>query len=280
MVKQDTKKNYLHTMNVLIVGGGNMGRSFAQSFLNAKILTHKQLTIIEKDAAQIAELNRIKLGQVYNEFGDFITEKNLIIIAVKPQDAPAIYPKLSPFITEKHIILTIMAGVSIATLEEHLQTKKVVRAMPNLPCQIGMGVTGFMVSEKISQHDVDFIRKLLETTGGTIQVYDEDKLNAITAISGSGPAYVFYFMDAMINKSMEMGFSHTEASKIVEQTFLGAVELYKVNNLSCKEWIEKVASKGGTTEAAIRQFNQQAVAENIELGLEKALLRSRELSKN
>ncbi len=276
----DTKKNYLHTMNVLIVGGGNMGRSFAQSFLNAKILTHKQLTIIEKDAAQIAELNRIKLGQVYNEFGDFITEKDLIIIAVKPQDAYAIYPKLSPFITEKHIILTIMAGVSIATLEEHLQTKKVVRAMPNLPCQIGMGVTGFMVSEKISQHDVDFIRKLLETTGGTIQVYDEDKLNAITAISGSGPAYVFYFMDAMINKSMEMGFSHTEASKIVEQTFLGAVELYKVNNLSCKEWIEKVASKGGTTEAAIRQFNQQAVSENIELGLEKALLRSRELSKN
>ena len=276
----DTKKNYLHTMNVLIVGGGNMGRSFAQSFLNAKILTHKQLTIIEKDAAQIAELNRIKLGQVYNEFGDFITEKDLIIIAVKPQDAHAIYPKLSPFINEKHIILTIMAGVSIATLEEHLQTKKVVRAMPNLPCQIGMGVTGFMVSEKISQHDVDFIRKLLETTGGTIQVYDEDKLNAITAISGSGPAYVFYFMDAMINKSMEMGFSHTEASKIVEQTFLGAVELYKVNNLSCKEWIEKVASKGGTTEAAIRQFNQQAVSENIELGLEKALLRSRELSKN
>lgn len=277
---QDTKKNYLHTMNVLIVGGGNMGRSFAQSFLNAKILTHKQLTIIEKDAAQIAELNRIKLGQVYNEFGEFITEKDLIIIAVKPQDAHAIYPKLSPFITEKHIILTIMAGVSIATLEEHLQTKKVVRAMPNLPCQIGMGVTGFMVSEKISQYDVDFIRKLLETTGGTIQVYDEDKLNAITAISGSGPAYVFYFMDAMINKSMEMGFSHTEASKIVEQTFLGAVELYKVNNLSCKEWIEKVASKGGTTEAAIRQFNQQAVSENIELGLEKALLRSRELSKN
>ncbi len=257
-----------------------MGRSFAQSFLNAKILTQKQLTIIEKDPAQTAELNRIKLGQVYNEFGDYIIEKELIIIAVKPQDAYSIYPKLKPYITDKHIVLTIMAGVPIHSIEENLSTHKVIRAMPNLPCQIGMGVTGFMVSKEIPQKDIDFIRKLLETTGGTIQVYDEDKLNAITAISGSGPAYVFYFMEAMIQKAMDFGFTPSEASKMVEQTFLGAVELYKVNNYSCKEWIDKVASKGGTTEAAIKQFNQTSVASNIEKGLESALLRSRELSKN
>jgi len=101
-------------MNVLIIGGGNMGRSFAESFLNAKILTHKQLTVIEKDHAQIQELNRMKLGQVYNDYGDFIEEKDLIILATKPQDAYSVYPKLQPYITNKHIVLTIMAGVPIA----------------------------------------------------------------------------------------------------------------------------------------------------------------------
>ena len=85
-------------MNVLIIGGGNMGRSFAESFLNAKVLTHKQLTVIEKDHAQIQELNRMKLGQVYNDYGDFILEKDIIILATKPQDAYAVYPKLKPFI--------------------------------------------------------------------------------------------------------------------------------------------------------------------------------------
>lgn len=266
-------------MNVLIIGGGNMGRSFAESFLNAKILTHKQLTVIEKDHAQILELNRMKLGQVYNEFGDFISEKDLIILATKPQDAYSVYPKLQPFINDKHVVLTIMAGIKISEVEKNIGTNKVIRCMPNLPCQIGMGVTGFMVSESIPQKDADFVRKLLETTGISIQLYDEDQLNAITAISGSGPAYVFYFMDAMIQKTMEFGFSHTEASKMVEQTFLGAVELYKVNNLSCKEWIDKVASKGGTTEAAMKEFNQHNISNNIQSGLEAARERSRELNK-
>jgi pyrroline-5-carboxylate reductase len=266
-------------MNVLIIGGGNMGRSFAESFLNAKILTHKQLTVIEKDHAQIQELNRMKLGQIYNDYGDFIVDKELIILAVKPQDAYSVYPKLKPFLTEKHIVLSIMAGMPIKQIEEQLGINKVVRCMPNLPCQIGLGVTGFMVSEAVPQCDIDFIRKLLETTGVSIQLYDEDKLNAVTAISGSGPAYIFYFMDAMIQKTMEYGFSATEASKMVEQTFLGAVELYKVNNLSCREWISKVASKGGTTEAALKQFQHTAVEAGIQKGMDDALQRSRELSK-
>jgi len=266
-------------MNVLIIGGGNMGRSFAESFLNAKVLSHKQLTVIEKDHAQIQELNRMKLGQVYNDYGDFIFDKDLIILAVKPQDAYAVYPNLKTYIQEKHIVLTIMAGVQIQEVEQQLGTNKVIRCMPNLPCQIGLGVTGFMVSETIPQRDIDFIRKLLETTGASIQLYEEDQLNAITAISGSGPAYIFYFMDAMIQQTMHYGFSHTEASKMVEQTFLGAVELYKVNNLSCKEWINRVASKGGTTEAALKSFTHNNIADNIQKGMDAALNRSRELSK-
>ena len=97
-------------------------------------------------------------------------------------------------------------------------------------------------------------------------------LNGATAISGSGPAYVFYFLDAMINSALEMGFSPSEAHLLVEQTFLGSVNLIKRNNLNCNQWIEKVASRGGTTEAALKVFDQNKVKEGIKKGLEWLML--------
>ena len=265
-------------MKVLIIGGGNMGKSFAESFLNAKVLTQRDLTILEKDQEQIQELKNMKLGEVIGAYGDFIKEKDLIILAVKPQDADGVYPHLKPYINENHVILTVMAGVKIEEVESQLGTNKVIRAMPNLCCQVGLGVIGFMASNTIPQRNIDAIRKLLETTGISIQLYEEDQLNAITAVSGSGPAYVFYFMNAMIQKSMSYGFTLTEASKMVEQTFLGAVELYKVNELSCEQWIERVASKGGTTEAALKHFNNNDVGIQIQEGVEQAVKQSIKLS--
>ncbi len=266
-------------MKVLIIGGGNMGKSFAESFLNAKVLMHQDLSILEKNQQQILELNRLKIGAVLEEYGSAISDKELIILAVKPQDAESVYPNLKPYINENHIILTVMAGIQIEEVEHQLGTNKVIRAMPNLCCQVGLGVTGFMASDTIPQKNIDSIRKLLETTGISIQLYIEDQLNAITAISGSGPAYIFYFMNAMIQKTMEYGFTLTEASKMIEQTVLGAVELYKVNDLSCNQWVERVASKGGTTEAALNHFNANKVGQNIQEGIEQAMKRSRELSK-
>ncbi|MEZ4880009.1 MAG: pyrroline-5-carboxylate reductase [Chitinophagales bacterium] len=235
--------------------------------------------MIEKDQNQIFDLNRLKLGQVSNDFGDFIEEKDLIILAIKPQDAYSIYPQLKEYIKPKHIILSIMAGVSISEIKQELGTDRIIRCMPNLACQIGLGATGFMVDDSIPPKEIEFIRKLLETTGVSIQIYDEDRMNSVTAISGSGPAYVFYFMDAMIQKAIDLGFSYTEASKLVEQTFLGAVELYKVHNLSCKEWISRVSSKGGTTEAAFKIFNDTNLYDNIQNGVEAAYKKSNELSK-
>lgn len=257
-----------------------MGKTFAESFLRANVISPNELFIFEKDENRVVELNEQQLGTAFTEEGKHFESADIIILAVKPQDASKVYPILLPYITPEKIILSIMAGIKIADIRKGLGATKIVRAMPNLPCQIGLGTTGYKVSKDLSDTDKEFIEKLLVTTGIAIEVNDEDKIDAITAVSGSGPAYVFYFMEAMIQASMQFGFNRKDATNLVTQTFEGSVSLFKENNLSCQEWIQKVSSKGGTTEAAISVFDQYDVKNHIGKGILRAEARSKELSKS
>ena len=152
--------------------------------------------------------------------------------------------------------------------------------MPNLPAQIRMGMTAFTSTDDVTRLELVMVQNLLATTGKTLYVENENLIDAVTAISGSGPAYIFYFMDAMIESAMKMGFNHSEAELLVLQTFSGAIDLYQQSSFSCEEWIKKVASKGGTTEAALLQFNNTNLKNNIGEGMNKALERAIELGKN
>lgn len=266
-------------MEVLIVGGGNMGKTYAQSFSNSNILPRKKIHILEKDQLKIDLLKRFNVGETYKEPGDYIRKIPLIVLAVKPQDIKALFNELKTYISQQHIIISIMAGVTIATLRDSLGTEKIVRAMPNLPAQIGVGMTVYTASSAFDEKEISYIQQLLDSTGVAIRVEEESMINAATAVSGSGPAYVFYIMDAMIQKAEEMGFSSEAASKMVEQTFLGATHLYKRGNLSCEQWIKNVSSRGGTTEAAIRSFDESKLKNIIAKGLDAANKRAEELSK-
>jgi pyrroline-5-carboxylate reductase len=178
---------------------------------------------------------------------------------------------------EDQLVLSIMAGVRIETLKRALPTTKIIRAMPNLPAQVGMGMTGFTADVTVSRTELFTVQNLLNTTGKSLYFDDENLLDGVTAISGSGPAYVYYFMQSMIDSATQMGFSATEAETLVEQTFLGAIHLLNNNNFTCREWIGKVSSKGGTTEAAIKSFDTGQVSVQIKNGLQEALKRSIEL---
>jgi pyrroline-5-carboxylate reductase len=170
-----------------------------------------------------------------------------------------------------------MAGVKLDKIATALGVEKVIRAMPNLPAQIGAGVTAFTSTDPVTRIELVMVQNLLSTTGKTLYVEKEDMIDAATAISGSGPAYVFYFMKAMIESAQTMGFSESEAELLVIQTFTGAVDLYNKTDLSCQEWIGKVASKGGTTEAALRVFNEKELYNDIMAGAMAARDRAREL---
>jgi len=131
----------------------------------------------------------------------------------------------------------------------------------------------------VTRIELVMVQNLLSTTGKTVYVEQESQIDAATAISGSGPAYVYFFMNAMIEAAKSMGFSASEAELLVSQTFTGAVDLYNKSDLSCENWIAKVASKGGTTEAALRVFNAENLHEGIIEGAQAARRRAVELGK-
>ncbi len=264
-------------MKILIIGGGNMGLTYAQSFLRAHITTPEDMMILEKSPEKAIELSKKNIGTVFGNAEDCFHIADLIILAVKPQDCEILFKSLRPFVNPQQVFLSIMAGVKIKSIAESLGAPKVIRSMPNLPAQVGMGMTAFTSSDEVTRIELVMVQNLINTTGKSVYVEKEEAIDAATAISGSGPAYVYYFMDAMIQAARQMGFSESESELLVKQTFRGAVDLYNKSDLSCEEWIKKVSSKGGTTEAAMSSFVDNKVHKDIIEGANAALNRAVEL---
>lgn len=267
-------------MKILIIGGGNMGLTYARGFLKSHIIELDNMYILEKSPEKAEVLKSMEIGHVFGVPGEYIQKVDLIVLAVKPQDISILFNSIKPYVDRQQLILSIMAGVKIQTIATGLNVTKVIRAMPNLPAQIGVGMTVYTSSEDITRIELVTVQNLLSASGKTIYVEREDMLNAATAISGSGPAYVFYFMNSLIQSAIEMGFSQSEAEMLTYQTFRGAVELFDKNDISCEEWIRRVSSKGGTTEAAIRGFLEKQVETGFKGGVLAALKRAEELEKS
>ena len=263
-------------MNILIIGGGNMGLTFAKSFINSHVVTPEQLIILEKSQERVAHLETLGIAKIFTE-AICVKAADLIVLAVKPQNAKDLFDEIKQYLDNDQVVLSIMAGVKIETIKSYLGLEKIIRAMPNLPAQIGLGMTGFTATDAVSRFELGAIQNLLSTTGKTLHVDKEESIDTITAISGSGPAYMFYFLDAMINASKEMGFNKGEAELLVVQTFKGALQLFQQNSFTCQDWIDKVSSKGGTTEAAIKSFNNANLNILIQEGAKAAWLRAQEL---
>lgn len=264
-------------MKILIIGGGSMGMTYAKSFLSSHIVDASGMMILEKSTENAIQLRKNNIGIVYSEPGDYIKNADLIILAVKPQDIPLLFDTIKEYLDDQQVMLSIMAGVKMGTICNGLGVKKVIRAMPNLATQIGKSMTVFTSTNDVTRIELVMVQNLINTTGKSIYTSDEKMIDAATAISGSGPAYVLYFINSMIQTAIEMGFSPSEAELLVVQTFRGTTDLFKQSTLSANEWIKKVASKGGTTEAALKSFDLSELNLNIKKGAKSALLRAIEL---
>lgn len=251
-----------------------MGQTYAKSFLRSHIVTTDELMILEKSREKAGELSKQSIGTVHEIPQDCLPEADLIILAVKPQDAAQLFERIKPMVDSQQVFLSIMAGIKIKSIQESLQAKKVIRAMPNLPAQIGMGMTVYSSSDDVTRIELIMVQNLLSTTGKAIYVANESLLDAATAISGSGPAYVFYCMQAFIAAATKMGFTPPQAELLVVQTFKGAVDLFHKNDFTCEEWINMVASRGGTTEAALAYFGEHQVDDHLQGGAQAARKRA------
>jgi len=267
-------------MRVLVIGAGNMGLTYAEGMAESPLLSKHKLRIYDTDPKKIAALRKDFRFKVLDNLEDCLPKADIVFIAVKPYHSDGLFQDMKSMLNDNQIFVSLMAGVTIDTIQQKLDAKKVVRTMPNLPAQVGKGVTSYTESKTVSKVELLMIRNLLDTTGTSIHVNSENFIDASTGISGSGPAYVFYFMQSMLEAAKKMGFSDDDSKVLVSSTFEGAIELFNQNDISPESWIAKVASKGGTTQAAIDSMDDNNVKQLIQDAAYAAFDRAVELGKD
>ncbi len=265
-------------MKIAIIGCGNMGMAFANSFVQYNLVNSSDLLLIEKNAERGAVLQAQKAGVVVDTISSKIQEVDLIILSVKPQDFHSVAAEIKNFIKENQVVLSIMAGITIAKIQESLGHTAIIRAMPNTPAMLGQGMTAFVAADEIETKTILKIENLINSTGRAIYLDSEELIDGVTGLSGSGPAYFYYIVKAMVQAGEEMGFDQKMASMLVKQTLLGAYHLMQTSDKSLDELIQAVASKGGTTEAALKTFEENGVAEGLKKGIIAAKERAKELN--
>ncbi|HSH67680.1 MAG TPA: pyrroline-5-carboxylate reductase [Bacteroidia bacterium] len=266
-------------MKITIVGCGNMGLIYAKAFLKYNIVSQQDLLLAEKNETRKQELIGMNIGQVCLVNDLRISESDIVILAVKPQDFDKLSLELKQVLKTKNILVSIMAGMKIQRIEDALNQKSIVRAMPNSPAELGMGMTAFASHPTLPIEHIRKVETLLATTGKTVFLENEQLLDAVTALSGSGPAYFFYLVKHMIEAGKKMGFDEVSSAMLVKQTMLGSFHLVNNASKSLDDLIKAVSSKGGTTEAALSSFERNKIGEGLEEGIICARDRAMELSK-
>jgi len=254
-----------------------MGMTYAEAIGKSNFLNTGNLMVYDKSEKKLAELRASGLFEVHEYLSTCLPKADVVLIAVKPVHAAGLMAEMKPMLSAGQLFVSIMAGVTIDTIKQGLGVSKVVRAMPNLPALVGLGMTSFTASEHVSRLELAAIERLLDTTGRSIKLPTESKIDASTGISGSGPAYIFYFMQALMDAALKMGFQEEDARLLVGQTFAGAVELFNSSDLSPEDWMAKVASKGGTTRAALDSMDDNNVNALIQEAAYAAFRRAEEL---
>ncbi|WP_262148982.1 pyrroline-5-carboxylate reductase [Chryseobacterium foetidum] len=266
-------------MKIAIIGAGNMGLSFSKSFLKYELIKPENLHLITRNESKIQKIteefpkSEISIFENVSEL-----DADLIIVAVKPQDFKHAAENFKFKLKENQMVLSIMAGIKIEKIQTLLNHKMVVRAMPNSPTLLGMGITGYTAADGISFSQLINIERLLNSTGRSVYLENEELLDGVTALSGSGPAYFYYIVDAMIKAGTEMGIDENLSKLFVKQTMLGAYHLINNSDKNLEELIKDVASKGGTTEAALKTFEEKDLKGSLKEGILNAEKRAKELN--
>jgi pyrroline-5-carboxylate reductase len=264
---------------VAFIGAGNMNRAIIIGLINNGIAASN--IIVSNPSPE-------KREALANEFGIVQTADNIeaanfadtIILGVKPHFITQVCQEIAAAIDISHkCFVSVAAGTLVATIQQALgKPCAVVRTMPNTPSQLGLGVTGMYASPEVTEQQNAFSQQLMKAAGIVVCVKQESDIDNITAISGSGPAYFFLFMEAMQNKAKAMGFNEEESRLLVQQTALGAAKMVTENTISIGQLRENVTSKGGTTHAALTAFNDGGLSSLVATAMDAAVTRAQEMA--
>ena len=266
-------------IKLVIIGGGKMGSIFLNKIAD-KIIPGKEILLIEPDLGRQKLIQKKTNCNFSSQLDAKIKKAKIFILAIKPQISKSVISKLNHILDDKKLIISIMAGITINDLKLGMGNHRFIRAMPNSPIKISQGLTVFYPTTNLKKKDYVFIDKLFSTFGEAIKVDSEDLINSATAISGSGPAYFFLLAELMIDVSQKLGFKINEANQLVKQTLKGSALLLDSKNSVATELKNEIISKGGTTEAALKEFKEANLEKIIIKGILKAYNRANELSRN
>jgi pyrroline-5-carboxylate reductase len=262
-------------VRLAFIGGGNMASAILGGLLREG-LAPQQVLVIEPFAETAAKLQHAFGVSVHAQASEVLLDSELVVWAVKPQVFKEATSPVAHY-TQKALHLSVAAGIRSDSIARWLQTDRVVRSMPNTPALVGQGITGLFSRAGVSVHDKQLVEKVLQSTGEWLWVKQESDLDVVTALSGSGPAYVFYFLEAMTEAGVQMGLSQQEAYHLAKATFGGATHLARQSTDSPELLRQRVTSKGGTTYAALTSMAKDHVKEAFVKAMLAAQKRASEL---
>jgi pyrroline-5-carboxylate reductase len=260
---------------IAFIGGGNMASAIIGGLIGQGFAPD-HIDVVEPFAEAQEKLKNLYGIVAQAQPGAFLAGAAMVIWAVKPQTFKEAALQVRSH-TKDALHLSVAAGIRSDSIARWLGTERVVRAMPNTPALIGKGITGLFARPAVTAEDRDWVSQVVATTGESLWLETEDQLDAVTALSGSGPAYVFYFMEAMTAAGADMGLSRAQAGQLAVATFIGAGELARSSGEAPEILRQRVTSKGGTTHAAISSMEDDNIKAQFVRAMHAARRRAKEL---
>ncbi|MEH7491906.1 pyrroline-5-carboxylate reductase [Neobacillus niacini] len=245
---------------IAFIGAGSMAEAFISGILENSLIERKNVWVTNNSNVERLK----KLSDTYGvrttyDLNELFAGADIVILSMKPKDAATAIQYIREYLTERMLVVSVLAGVSMSTIETLARLPiAVVRAMPNTSAAVGKSATAVAVNERVSPQQIELMKDLFGTVGLTTFV-EEEQLDAVTGLSGSGPAYIYYLIEAMERSAVEVGLDKDMASELIVQTLIGAAEMVKNSTKSSEQLRRDVTSPGGTTEAGIKVLEEHQV---------------------
>lgn len=274
--------NEKHTIKLAFIGGGNMASALSKGLIGKGCAAQDVLVIDPNDAVRQGWQQQGAL--VSAGIDASLANQRIWVFAVKPQQMKAVVQQCKPFLQPNTLVISVAAGIAAQDIAQWLGSvsepyNRIVRCMPNTPALISCGATGLMALSAVEVDDKALVEKLFKTVGQYVWVENDEAINAVTALSGSGPAYVFLFLEALIQGGVAQGLTPAQARKLAFATVSGATELAALSPAPLAELRANVTSEGGTTAAALQVFSDQHFSTIVKTAMGAAKQRAVELAK-
>ncbi|MAT16592.1 MAG: pyrroline-5-carboxylate reductase [Planctomyces sp.] len=261
------------------IGAGQMALALAKGFLNAGLIQANQLSASDPSEAMRDRFAAETGGTLYADNSQLILNADIIILAVKPQYLPAVLSEIKSEVTSGHLVISIAAGVPLGKYQQVLGAdQRLIRVMPNTPCQVGAGACGYSRGGAATSADGELAQRMLSTVGIAFEV-PESQLDAITGLSGSGPAYIYQIIEALSDGGVLVGLPRNVATELAAQTVLGAARMVLETGQHPGQLKDAVTSPGGTTITGLKALEEGQLRATLINAVRAATERSKELSK-